>query len=91
MSQCHDIATDIIDLNDTSRIEATFQGVDARLGAVMLLAKAVVSSLSNVTPSVVKVVQDALELAEIIELVTRQPLLSLLHRLQVFREAASES
>ncbi len=91
LSRCHDIAAEYMVLEDASFIDTFFHDDEPRFKAVMLLTKAMVSSPSNVTPLVIKAVQDALEPAEIIELVTWLSLLSLLHRLQVLQEASSRS
>ena len=77
-------------LEDASFIDAFFRDDEPRFKAVMLLTKAMVPSPSNVTPLVIEAVQDALEPAEIIELVTWLSLLSLLHRLQVLQDASSQ-
>ena len=90
LSRCHDIAAEYLVLEDASFIDAFFRDDEPRFKAVMLLTKAMVPSPSNVTPLVIEAVQDALEPAEIIELVTWLSLLSLLHRLRVLQDASSQ-
>ncbi len=91
LTRLRELGRQDLDLDDLEAIAGVIDGLTAERGAALLLARAMTPSPAQVTPAVVRRVDDALTPGQTIELVTWLSLLALLHRLDVVQQAGRAS